>query len=152
MDLNKVISIIEKPIHDLGYSDFKVSFKRDKGVNTLEILVDKDDVISLDDIIAVNDTISPLLDDVDICEGPYMLDVSSFGAEKPIDVNKLDKYVGKYINIHLSNPYKGENILEGDLEEVNDSTITLAYRIKTRVVRSIIERKDIDRARLAIKF
>lgn len=150
--IDEVTKAVAKPIKDLGYSDFKVSLKKERGTTTLEILVDKDDAISLDDIIAVNDTISPLLDELDLFNEPYMLDVSSFGAEKPIDVNNLEKYVGKYINIHLSNPYKGENILEGDLVEANAETITLTYRIKTRVVRSIIKRSDIDRARLAIKF
>jgi ribosome maturation factor RimP len=150
--IDEVSKAIAKPIKDLGYSDFKVSLKREKGTLTLEVLVDKDDAISLDDIITVNDTISPILDGLDLINEPYMLDVSSFGAEKPIDVSNLEKYVGKYINIHLSNPYKGENILEGDLVDASKDEITLTYRIKTRVIKSIIKRSDIDRARLAIKF
>ena len=85
-------------------------------------------------------------------DNPYTLDVSSLGAEKPIDLEKLDKYQGKYVNLHLSHPYKGENIIEGDLKEVTSDYVVLTYRIKTRIVEAKIERKDIDKARLAIKF
>lgn len=148
----EVLDLIQKPINDLGYINVSVSFSKEKGTSYLRVLVDKDEPLSLDDIIAVNDTISPLLDEADLIEGAYMLDVSSYGAEKKIDVASLEKYVGKYINIHLTNPYKGENYLEGDLKEVTKDTITLSFRIKTRVVDAIINRKDIDKARLAIKF
>ena len=148
----EVLDLIQKPINDLGYINVSVSFSKEKGTSYLRVLVDKDEPLSLDDIIAVNDTISPLLDEADLIEGAYMLDVSSYGAEKKIDAASLEKYVGKYINIHLTNPYKGENYLEGDLKEVSKDTITLSFRIKTCVVDAIINRKDIDKARLAIKF
>ena len=148
----EVLDLIQKPINDLGYINVSVSFSKEKGTSYLRVLVDKDEPLSLDDIIRVNDTISPLLDEADLIEGAYMLDVSSYGAEKKIDVTSLEKYVGKYINIHLTNPYKGENYLEGDLKEVSKDSITLSFRIKTRVVEAIINRKDIDKARLAIKF
>ena len=109
-------------------------------------------VVSLDDIVAVNDLISPLLDQADLISGQYMLDVSSYGAEKQIDVAKLENYIGKYVNLHLANPYKGANILEGNMDIVTQDLVTLSYREKTRLIKAEINRKDIDKARLAIKF
>lgn len=148
----EVLKLIEKPINEMGYINVSVSFTKEKGTYFLRVLVDKDEPISLDDIIAINDKISPLLDEADLIKDEYMLDVSSYGAEKKIDVNSLEKYVGRYINIHLTNPYKGENYLEGDLVSVTKDEITLSYRIKTRKVDAIVDRKTIDKARLAIKF
>ena len=148
----EVLNLIEKPINEMGYINVSVSFTKEKGTYFLRVLVDKDEPISLDDIIAINDKISPLLDEADLIKDEYMLDVSSYGIEKKIDVNSLEKYVGKYINIHLTNPYKGENYLEGDLVSVTKDEITLSYRIKTRKVDAVIDRKTIDKARLAIKF
>ena len=81
-----------------------------------------------------------------------MLDISSLGAEKPIKVERLKDYVGKYVNIHLHNPLNGENILEGTLKRVDDTNLILEYRIKTRVKEAQIELKNIYKARLAIKF
>ena len=148
----QVLEIIEKPINELGYFNVSVTFTREKGTSFLRVLIDKDDPVSLDDIIAVNDKISPLLDEADLIDGEYMLDVSSYGAEKKIDVSRLEKYVGKYINIHLTHPCKGENYLEGDLTSVTEDKVVISYKIKTRLVNAEVNRNDIDKARLAIKF
>lgn len=147
-----ILKIIEKPIKDLGYNEVSVQYVKEFGTQYLRVLVDKDDVITLEDIIKVNDLVSPLLDKEDIIQSKYVLDVTSFGAEKPIEVSKLEKYVSKYVNLHLSNPYKGENILEGDLVKVTKENVTLSIRIKSRSKEIEIPRDDIDKARLAIKF
>lgn len=148
----EVTSLIEKPIKDLGYDEVSVSLVRENGVMYLRVLIDKDDAISLDDIIKVNDLISPLLDEADLIKSEYYLDVSSYGAEKPIKVERLENYIGKYINIHLTNPYKGENYLEGTLEEVSIDKLVISFREKTRLIKAEVNRKDVDKARLAIKF
>ena len=148
-----VKNLIEKPIRALGYTEVDVKFVREFGTNYLRVMVDKDDeAIDLEQIMKVNDVISPILDEADLIKTNYVLDVTTFGAEKPIDVAKLEKYVGKYINIHLSHPYKGLNIIEGTLESVDNDRIVISYKEKTRVIKCEIVRKTIDKARLAIKF
>ena len=147
-----VKNLIEKPIKALGYQELEVKFVNESGVNYLRVMVDKDDAISLDDIVKVNDVISPILDEADLIQNEYVLDITTFGAEKKIEVSALEKYVGKYVNIHLSNPYKGLNIIEGDLVSVNNDKVVIQYKEKTRTIKCEIERKFIDNARLAIKF
>ena len=147
-----VKNLIEKPIMALGYTEVSVKYVKEFGTQYLRILVDRDDVIDLEDIVKVNDLVSPLLDEADLIPNEYVLDVTSFGAEKPIKVENLEKYVGKYVNVHLSNPYKGLNNLEGDLENVTEKEVTIVYKEKTRVIKAAINRQDIDKARLAIKF
>jgi len=147
-----VLSLIKEPILKLGYTDVSVSYKKESGAFYLRVTLDKDDVISLDDIVLVNDLISPILDEADVISNEYILDVTSLGAEKPISIDRLDKYVTKYVNIHLSHPYKGENILEGTLIAVSNGTVTIELRDKARKFNVELPRKDIDKARLAIKF
>ena len=148
-----VKNLIEKPILALGYSQVDVKFVKEFGTNYLRVMVDKDDeVIDLEQIMKVNDVISPLLDEADLIKTNYVLDVTTFGAEKPIDVAKLEKYVGKYINIHLDTPYKGLNIIEGTLESVDNDLVVISYKEKTRLIKCEIVRNTIDKARLAIKF
>lgn len=147
-----VLKLITEPIKSLGYEDVQVKYVKEFGTQYLRVLVDKDDVIDLEDIVKVNDLISPLLDEADLIQNEYVLDVTSFGAEKPINVSNLEKYVGKYVNLHLVKPYKGENILEGDLKEVNKDNVTLIYKEKARAKEAVLNRVDIDKARLAIKF
>ena len=149
---SEVLKLISPAVEKMGYTKVYVNYVFEQGNNVLRVTIDKDDVISLDDIVAVNDVVSPLLDEADLIKGEYLLDVTSLGAEKPIDVANLEKYVNRYVNIHLSHPYKGANILEGDLTSVDKDKVVISYREKTRLINAEIERKYIDKARLAIKF
>lgn len=152
MNETQIKQLIEPTINKLGYSLESISLKREKGDLFLQIVVDRFDPISLDDIVAISNEISPILDENDPVKDNYFLDVTSLGAEKPIKLEHLDKYINKYVNLHVINPIKGENYLEGNIDSVNDDTLILSYKIKTRLVRVEIPRKDIDKARLAIKF
>ena len=148
-----VKNLIEKPIKALGYTEVEVKYVKEFGTQYLRVMVDKDDeVIDLDEIVKVNDIVSPILDEADLIKTNYVLDVTTFGAEKPIDVAKLEKYVGRYINIHLTHPYKGLNIIEGTLESVDNDFIVISYKEKTRLIKCEIVKNTIDKARLAIKF
>ena len=152
MNETQIKQLIEPTINKLGYSLESISLKREKGDLFLQIVVDRYDPISLDDIVAISNEISPILDENDPIKDNYFLDVTSLGAEKPIKLEHLDKYINKYVNLHVINPIKGENYLEGNIDSVNDDILILSYKIKTRLVRVEIPRKDIDKARLAIKF
>ena len=150
---NAVKNLIESPLKDLGYSEVDVKFVREFGTNYLRVMVDKEDeVIDLDEIMKVNDLISPMLDKADLIKTNYVLDVTTFGAEKKIKVEALEKYVGKYVNVHLTNPYKGLNIIEGTLESVDKEKVVISFKEKTRLIKCELERNTIDKARLAIKF
>lgn len=145
-------NLIEKPIKALGYTELEVKMVREGSNNYLRVMVDKDEAISLDEIVEVNELISPILDEADLIKNEYVLDVTTFGAEKKINVSSLEKYVGKYVNIHLSNPYKGLNIIEGTLESVDNDKVVISYREKTRLIKCEVVRSYVDKARLAIKF
>ena len=148
-----VKNLIEKPIKALGYTEVEVKFVREFGTNYLRVMVDKDDeVIDLEQIMEVNDVVSPILDEADLIQSNYVLDVTTFGAEKAIDVSKLEKYVGKYVNVHLSHPFKGLNNIEGTLESVDNEIVIISYKEKTRLIKCDVVRSTIDKARLAIKF
>ena len=103
-------------------------------------------------IVEVSNILSSYLDEIDDSDEVYLLDVSSLGAEKPLKIEELNKYVSRYVNVHIINPIEGNNIFEGELSEVNDDSITITYRIKTRVKKVVILQSNIYKIRLAIKF
>ncbi len=152
MDLVLIKSEVEKLLEEKGYVLYSLKELNSKKGLTLEIIVDRVEPINLDDIVSISNDVSSLLDEIDKTETPYTLDVSSLGAEKPIKICDISKYVGKYIAIHISHPFKGLNNLEGDLVSVNDDTILLDYKEKTRTIHATIPLKDIDKCNLAIKF
>lgn len=150
--IEDIKKIVDELLKSLGYSLYSFKYNEGKKSGTLEIIVDRDDDINIDDITDVSTKISDLLDAHEFNNVPYTLDISSLGIEKPIEVSKIDKYLNKYINVHLTNPYKGENTLEGYLVNVSDEYITIEYKIKTRTVVAVIKKDTVDKARLAIKF
>lgn len=150
-----VKELIECPLKEMGISIYEITYGKEGKDKVLRVLVEKNDetYISLDEIVEVSEKISLLLDEKDlISDDNYMLDVASAGAEHPIKINELTKYIEKYINVHLINALDGENTYEGTLKEVNDDDITIIIRIKTRTKNITINKSNIDRARLAIKF
>lgn len=145
----RLFDLLEPSVRQLGYDLAEVRLSGGK-TKTLNVVVDRVEPISLEDIVKVSECVSGILDEEDPIQEAYTLDVSSLGAEKPIDVTRLQEYVGRYVNLHLSHPYKGENILEGTLLECSGESLTL--RIKDKSLRKDIglPRKDVDKARLAI--
>ena len=148
MVLNELKKLIEAKLNTLGYDLVEFNF----GNDTLTIVVDKESEIDMNMIVEVTNELNAYLDEINPFEKPYTLDLSSLGAEKPLKVERLSAYVGKYVNVHLINPIKGENIYEGDLKEVDDDKIIITYRQKTRSIDLEILKSNIYKIRLAIKF
>ncbi len=149
---NKIASLLQQPLKEKGFDLYSVVYHNSSEGMKLEVVVDRVEPIGLEDIVSLSGFISDILDESDPIQGAYTLDVSSLGAEKPIALDKLPLYIGKYVNLHLSHPYKGENILEGTLEKIEEGNLTLSYRAKGKLVQATFPEKDVDKARLAIKF
>ena len=152
MDLNNLKPQLEKRINELGYDLVSLSSKKEKGDLVVSIVVDKVDPIDMNEIVSLSEKLSTYMDEIDNSETPYLLDISSLGAEKPLKVENLKDYVGRYVNVHVNNAINGENIFEGDMVEVTEDSITIEYRIKTRVKKVVILQSNIYKIRLAIKF
>lgn len=152
MDISKVEQIIKTVLDDNGYELYSLSFKKEMSDFVLEVIVDKDELIDMNMICEISEKISLKLDETDPIEQEYVLNVCSLGCEKPLKINKLDKYIGSYIHLHLHHPINGENIYEGELISVNDEKLVLAYKIKTRTKQIEVDFTNIYKVRLAIKF
>ena len=148
MELSELKGLIEKKVNGLGYELVSFSFIN----NTLSLVVDKDEDIDMQMIVDLTNKINAYLDELNPFEKAYTLDLSSLGAEKPLKVEKLEPYTGRYVNVHLINPIKGNNIYEGDLTSVSQDHIVIAYKNKTRSISLEIAKSNIYKIRLAIKF
>ena len=151
MELNILKAEITKKIEELGYELVSLTLSNGKE-KVLSIVVDRVEPIDMDAIVDISHALNTFLDELNPFESPYTLDISSLGAEKPLKMEQLDKYVGRFIHVHLINPINGENIYEGDLKAVSDDSIIITYRIKTRIKEVDIRKENISKIRLAIKF
>ena len=154
-ELNETLRQILEPIAmSEGLLIDKLEFAKKGRDFYLTVYVEKEDeVTTLDEVIAVSDLMSAKLDEEDVIQQEYILDVSTSGAEKEIrDFTKLPKYIGKYMYVKFKNPFSGFNDITGTLEKIEGNIVTMSYRVKTRTKEITFEIDNISKAHLAIKF
>ena len=143
---------IRSKLQEIGYELISINSHIEKGEHLLSIVVDRVEPIYMEAIVEVSRVLNAYLDELNPFENSYTLDISSLGAEKPLNKDKLGDYVNRYIHVHLVNPIAGENIYEGTLVGQDEEKITLEYRVKTRTKVVDIQKSNISKIRLAIKF
>jgi ribosome maturation factor RimP len=102
----------------------------------------------------ISNLVSAKLDELDPIEHEYVLDVCSPGIERPIRnkeefVSNLNNYITVYLKEEDENQ---KDSYTGDLVEVNEETITMSYKDKTRSKKITIAFENIEKAHIAIKF
>ena len=148
---NKLIDTVEK--HQM-YID-ELHYKQKGKEYVLEIYVEREDMssIDLDAIVSLSEDLSMKLDEINLIQDNYCLDVSTSGAEKPIkDFSKFPSLIGKYMEIRVKNAIKGVNIFVGTLESITDNVLKLSYKDKTRTLYVDIEIENINKAKLTVKL
>ncbi|CZQ81375.1 ribosome maturation factor RimP [Trichococcus collinsii] len=121
----------------------------------LRIYIDKPGGIDIEECALISEKVSGALDAIDPDPIPqaYFLEVSSPGAERPLKTEAdMQNAIGKYVHLSFYQAIDGEKFYEGTLKEINDESVVLTIRIKTRTKDIEIERKQIANARLAIQF
>lgn len=133
-----------------------IEYVKEKGQNYLRIYVDKEpNGIDIDEIADLSELVSEKLDtlDPDPLPDPYVLELSSPGAERPIKTAKdWEKAQNDYVHVGLYQKIEGKKMYEGTLKSYNDDEIVLEVKIKTRKKTITIPRKLIANIRFAIEF
>jgi ribosome maturation factor RimP len=150
--IEDIEKLIKPPIKGLSLSLNEVSLAYEQGVHYLRVLIERDDgqAVSLDDIVAATQRISPLLDEANLIHHTYTLDVASSGAEHEILVDALKQYVNRFVKIELAQPLEGQHVYQGKILACTDQTITIEFKVKTRVKQVVLEKLSIKKANLAI--
>ncbi len=73
----QVKKLIEGPVAELGVNIDSVTLEKESGALFLRIVIDRDEVIDVDTCVEVTNVINPLLDEANLIEESYMLDVST---------------------------------------------------------------------------
>lgn len=73
----EVKKLIEGPVGELGVNIDSVTLEKESGALFLRIVIDRDEVIDVDTCVEVTNVINPLLDEANLIEEAYMLDVST---------------------------------------------------------------------------
>lgn len=129
MDVKKYIEdlvegyLADKP--DLFLVDVVVSGSNKK--NKVLVLIDGDNGVSIDQCALLSRKLSAELEEKDIMEGAYRLEVSSPGVEFPLKFKRqYPKHIGRKVKVNLQDGSEKT----GKLLEVGDEAIKLDEEIK----------------------
>ena len=78
MDIaSKIRDLLETIIQEHGYILDELAYEKEGSINFLRIVIDKKGIITVEDCVEVSGIINPLLDEADLIEDNYILDVCS---------------------------------------------------------------------------
>ena len=75
--IKEVHKLIDGPVKEAGYVIDEITYEKEGSINFLRVIIDKDGLIDVDDCVIVSKVINPLLDEADLIEENYILDVCS---------------------------------------------------------------------------
>jgi len=73
----KVRELIEEEVSKMGIRIDSVTYEKEGSNYFLRIVIDRDSIIDIDTCVEATKVINPLLDNLDIIEDSYILDISS---------------------------------------------------------------------------
>ena len=126
---------------------------RIKWVNINTIYFDKDGGLTLDDCVLLSEKLAEELDKEDFISDKYYLEVSSPGIDRELrNLEEVMNSIGKHVYIKTYEKVDNQKEFYGDILDVEDKEITIEYKDKARVKKSIISYEKIAKIRLAVKF
>ncbi len=146
-------TLLEPTLKHMGYELYAVEQSGQSG-RTLRVSIDRAEPITIDDCERVSRVVGPLLDNAALIAGPYDLEVSSPGAERPLRGKEdYERFHGKRVNVRYRTG-ETETVVEGQLVAVDGAGIAVqSQSTRGRAPVTVhIGWDDVASGRLAISF
>lgn len=137
----KIEKLISHKVTSLGYELYDVEYAKEGKDHYMRIYIDKPEGINIEDCEKVSNEINPLIDEANLVQDQYFLEVSSTGVERILRKDKhLKQNLGSEILVKLfQKSENGKKEEQGILQEFDEETITLSQEESTL----LINRKNI---------
>ncbi|MBK7500943.1 MAG: hypothetical protein IPI19_18155 [Ignavibacteriales bacterium] len=150
MDIIKenIVRISNEIAEKLNFFVIDISFRGDNRKKIIEVFVDAEKNIDADNLAEISREINSIIEDQDIIQQAYRLDVSTPGVDRPL---KFLKQFPKHINRNFEVTYKAEDetrTITGKLLSVEREELTFLSDKKE----VLIEFKNITTAKVIISF
>jgi len=116
--------LLEPTLNHMGYELYALDQSGQSG-RTLRISIDRTEPVTIEDCERVSRVAGPLVDHSKLIIGPYDLEVSSPGAERPLrNHHDYERFNGKRVNVRYRSG-EAEAIVEGQLVAVDQAGIAV---------------------------
>ena len=121
-----VLKTLKPIINNLGYEVYDVIYEKEGKDNYLRIFIDNKKQITLEDCEKVNNSITDILDEVNLIKSQYFLEVSSPGLERRIRTDEhLNMFINEKIEVHLFKALEKQKIITGILKSYDKEKIVM---------------------------
>lgn len=142
----RVYELIKDAVEAEGVRLWDVRFLKEGASWYLRVFIDKPEGISIDDCTNVSHAIDPIIDEADLINVSYYLEVCSPGIERELTRSRhYEESLGKQVRLKLYRAYDGKKEITGTLEDVTEENVTLVTEGNALTV----ERKNISKANLS---
>ena len=150
MDIIKenIVRISNEIAEKLNFFVIDINFRGDNRKKIIEVFVDAEKNIDADNLAEISREINSIIEEQDIIQQAYRLDVSTPGVDRPL---KFLKQFPKHINRNIEVTYKTgneTNTITGKLLSVESEELTFLSDKKE----VLIEFKNITTAKVIISF
>ena len=121
-----LVNILEPVIVAMGYEMLGVEFYPQRTGSLVRIYIDNENGITIADCERVSHQVTGVLDVKDPIQGPYNLEVSSPGLERPLfTVAQFSRFMGHRAQVKLRSKLEGRRNFTGKISEVNADRVVL---------------------------
>src|ERR1700674_5905519 len=122
--ISSIKELIGPTLAHMGYELYALEQSGQSG-RTLRISIDHAEPIKIEDCERVSRVAGPLIDHSNLIDGPYNLEVSSPGAERPLRAHAdYERFNGKRVNIRYRSG-EADTVVEGQLVAVDGAGIAV---------------------------
>jgi ribosome maturation factor RimP len=123
-----------------------------KGPKKVMVIVDADQGFNIDECAELSRHLSKLLDERNLIDDNYMLEVTTPGVDFPLKLNRqYRKNVGRSLKVKLR-----DKTIEGKLTMASEDTITLEQETgsgkKKEITSMVLSIADIEKAHVLVSF
>lgn len=122
------------------------------GTKKILVIADADQGFSIDDCAELSRQLSKALDDTNLIDDNYLLEISTPGVEHPLKLKRqYTRNIGRKLKVKLQ-----DKVVEGRLAEVDDEKISLIQETgsgkKKELETVVIPFSEIDKAFVLVSF
>ncbi|HUI92106.1 MAG TPA: ribosome maturation factor RimP [Chitinivibrionales bacterium] len=126
MTLEEITPIIEDKLKFLRMELYDIKFIPAGRHSILRVFIDKEGGVTIDDCEKASRELSMLLDVENFSQGPYTLEVSSPGADRPLATQRdFLKVIGHYVSLELKSEEKQKPVLVGKCVSCIDNVLMI---------------------------
>jgi ribosome maturation factor RimP len=129
-------AVVRPVVEAAGLELVDVTFRQEAGRRILRVTVDREEGVDLDTIAGTSERLSRRLDLEEFAPGPYTLEVSSPGVERPLRrPEEFVRRVGDKVKVRTSEPIEGARNHAGVLVAADEDGVTIATERGERTLR-----------------